>query len=47
MDAVFNWGLFKHPANWFIIILMVIIASYAFHFASSFVSTHVASNLHQ
>jgi hypothetical protein len=29
---VINWGLMKHPLNWFTIILMVLIAGAAFHF---------------
>lgn len=26
-----NWGLLKNPLNWFIVVLMVLIATYAFH----------------
>ena len=29
---VVNWPLIKHPMNWAIVILMVVIASIAFHF---------------
>ena len=27
-----NWPLLKHPMNWMIVLLMVIIAAIAFHF---------------
>jgi hypothetical protein len=33
MNAVINWGLFKHPLNWLTVILMVLIGGAAFHFA--------------
>ena len=29
---VINWPLLKHPMNWLIVVLMVVIASIAFHF---------------
>ncbi len=30
---IVNWGLLKHPLNWLTVILMVMIAGAAFHFA--------------
>jgi len=33
-----NWPLIKNPINWAVIILMVMIAMFAFHFASKLVS---------
>lgn len=32
MDNVINWGLLKHPMNWAIVLLMVLIASAGLHF---------------
>lgn len=29
---VINWPLLKHPMNWLTVLLMVMIASIAFHF---------------
>ncbi len=35
MDYIINWGLIKHPLNWFTIILMVIIGGLALHFVTN------------
>lgn len=32
MDSVINFQILKHPINWIIVILMVLIAGIAFHF---------------
>jgi hypothetical protein len=32
MDSVINWGLLKHPLNWAIVVLMILIAGAALHF---------------
>jgi hypothetical protein len=29
MDKIVNWGLLKHPMNWLVIILMLVIAAMA------------------
>jgi hypothetical protein len=37
MNYVINWGLIKHPINWLIVILMVLIAGAGFHFLTQHV----------
>jgi hypothetical protein len=32
MDKIINFAILKHPINWIIVILMVLIAGIAFHF---------------
>jgi hypothetical protein len=32
MDKIINFQILKHPINWIIVILMVLIAGIAFHF---------------
>lgn len=32
MDSIINWSLLKHPINWIMVLLMIIIAGAAFHF---------------
>lgn len=32
MDKVINFDLIKHPMNWLIVVLMVLIAGIALHF---------------
>jgi hypothetical protein len=41
MNYIINWDLLKHPMNWLTIILMVLIAGAAFHFAKA----HAGMNL--
>jgi hypothetical protein len=41
MDKIINFQLLKHPMNWIIVILMVLIAGIAFHF---FMQYQVGSN---
>lgn len=33
---IFNWDLLKHPANWAIVILMLVIAGAAGHYALAY-----------
>lgn len=33
MPTIINWGLLKHPLNWLTVVLMILIAGMAFHFA--------------
>jgi hypothetical protein len=32
MDKIINFQILKHPMNWIIVIMMVLIAGIAFHF---------------
>jgi len=41
---IINWGLVKHPLNWLTVILMVLIAGAAFHFAKEHVKIQIGSN---
>jgi len=34
--GIVNWNLLKHPMNWLIVVLMVLIAGIAFHFIMQF-----------
>jgi hypothetical protein len=38
VDKVINIGLLKHPLNWVIVVLMVLIAGIAAHFILSYAS---------
>lgn len=37
-----NWELIKHPANWLIVILMLVIAGAAGHFALAYFGAELA-----
>lgn len=39
-----NWGIIKHPANWVIVLLMVIIAGFALDQAIRYFQTQGSSN---
>jgi hypothetical protein len=40
---VINWPLLKHPLNWLTVVLMVVIAGAAFHFAQQHIKWQFVS----
>lgn len=41
---IVNWDLMKHPINWFVVVLMVLIAGVGFHFALEHMKQSVPAN---
>jgi hypothetical protein len=46
--VIINWELLKHPMNWIVVTLMVLIAAIAFHFFLNYqAGANPAANLNQ
>jgi hypothetical protein len=38
MDKIINFGLLKHPLNWVIVVMMILIAGIAAHYILTYAS---------